>query len=59
MRRAVILIVAACPTAHADDVSVTVTLTPQGQQLAQGLAAKSLGISRVSLWKKMRRYGIA
>ena len=32
-----ILIVVACPAAHADDVTVTVTLTPQGQQLAQGL----------------------
>src|SRR5260370_35849384 len=36
-RRAVILVVAACPTAYADDVTVAVTLTPQGQQLAQGL----------------------
>src|SRR5262249_46893920 len=37
VRCAVSLIVAACPAAHADNVTVTVTLTPQGQQLAQGL----------------------
>src|SRR5258706_14191605 len=37
MRRAVLLVMVAARTGRADSAMVTVTLTPQGQDLAQGL----------------------